>query len=435
VSALSVLPIVAALDQVEVDPDRVSAVVAAPGGELSLVDALSTVPDPRKARGVRHGVLAVLTLSACAVLAGARSFAAVAEYAHDVGAVLLNTLGLTDTAASRSSAGGGVPVPHESTLRRVLQAVDPAGLEAALRAWTLAQLDTRPAPADVPVREQRRVLALDGKTLRGAHLPADHVEPDVGAGGPAAGVRRPHLVSVLDQASGTVLGQVAVDAKSSEVCAFTALLDTIDLSGVLVSADALHTQRGHAEYLHARGGHYLLTVKANQPTLLARLRALPWPQIGVAARERAHGHGRVETRTISVVSLHPCPDAGGEFFPHAEQAIKIVRRRRPARPGGRWKTVTAYAITSLTGRDADPVLLARWVRGHWSIENRLHWVRDVTYDEDRSAVRTGHGPQVMAAFRNLAITALRLSGVTNIAAGLRHHARDAFRPLATFKIM
>jgi hypothetical protein len=214
VPALSVLPIVAALDQVEVDPDRVSAVVAAPGGGLSLVDALSTVPDPRRARGVRHGVLAVLTLSACAVLAGARSFAAIAEYAHDVGAVLLNALGLTDTAGSGSTAGagGGVRVPHESTLRRVLQAIDPAGLEAALRAWTLAQLDTRPAPADIPVREQRRVLALDGKTLRGAHLPADDGEQNIGAGGPDAGVRRPHLVSVLDQASGTVLGQVAVDA-------------------------------------------------------------------------------------------------------------------------------------------------------------------------------------------------------------------------------
>jgi predicted transposase YbfD/YdcC len=235
-------------------------------------------------------------------------------------------------------------------------------------------------------REQRRVLALDGKTLRGAHLATEDGTPD-------AGVRQPHLVSVLDQASGAVLGQVQVEAKGGEITAFTRLLDGIDLAGVLVTADALHTHRGHADYLHQRGGHYLMTVKANQPTLLARLRALPWNQIGIAARERARGHGRAETRTISVVSLHPCPDAGGEFFPHAAQAIKLVRRRRPLRPGGRWKTVTVYAITSLTGRDADPALLARWIRGHWDIENRLHRVRDVTYDEDRSAVRTGHGPR------------------------------------------
>lgn len=412
--ALSVSPIVAALDQVEVDLDEVIATAAtepAPAVMLSLVEALSQVPDPRKARGVRHDVLAVLLLGACAVLSGARSFVAVAEYAHDAGRAVLAALGV------------GAVVPHESTLRRVLQQVDPSALEAALRSWVLAQLRTRAVPVGTPRREQRRVLALDGKTLRGAHVRALD-----------AGVYLPHLVSVLDQHSGAVLGQVGVSDKGSEVTAFTTLLDEFDLAGVLVTADALHTHRGHAEYLHARGGHYLMTIKANQPRLLARVRALPWTDIGVAARERARGHGRVETRTVSVVSLHPCPDRGGEFFPHAAQAIKLVRRRRPLRPGGRWKTVTVYAITSLTGFDADPGLLARWIRGHWGIENRLHWVRDVTYDEDRSAVRTGSGPQVMAAFRNLAITALRLSGATNIAAALRHHARDTLRPLATYKI-
>lgn len=441
---LSVLPIVAVLDQAEVDPDRVTPAAAPPDRALSLVTALSTVPDPRKARGVRHGVLAVLAVSACAVLAGARSFAAIAEYAADVGAELLSGLGLVDASADRA-------VPHESTLRRVLQAIDPAALDAALRAWTLAHLDTRPDPAGVPDRERRRVLALDGKTLRGAHLrdPNDRGQ-DSGQGsnsGTGGGrPRLPHLVAVLDQASGAVLGQVQVappvgtadrtaDATAgSELAAFATVLDRVDLSGVLITADALHTQRGHAEYLHARGGHYLLPVKANQPTLLARLRALPWTAIGVATRERARGHGRIETRAISVVSLHPCPDARGEFFPHAAQALKLVRRRRPLRPGGRWKTVTVYAITSLTAFDADPALLARWIRGHWTIENQLHWVRDLTFDEDHSAVRTGHGPQVMAALRNLAITALRLSGTTNIAAGLRHHARDPLRPLTTFKI-
>ncbi|GAA1403858.1 hypothetical protein GCM10009613_65520 [Pseudonocardia kongjuensis] len=136
------------------------------------------------------------------------------------------------------------------------------------------------------------------------------------------------------------------------------------------------------------------------------------------------------------IGAHPCDSTGGfeHFLGSIDTAIKLVRRRRPLRPGGRWRTVTVYAITSLTGFDADPGLLARWIRGHWGIENRLHWVRDVTYDEDRSTVRTGDAPQVMAAFRNLAITTLRLSGATNIAAALRHHARDTLRPLSTFKI-
>jgi predicted transposase YbfD/YdcC len=411
VPALSVSPIVAALEHLEVEHDAVSAAPVTEVAVLSLVEALSQVPDPRKPRGVRHGVLAVLLLGACAVLTGARSFAAIAEYAHDTGRVVLEVLGV------------GAVAPHESTIRRILQKVDPEALEAALRSWVLAQLEAQPAPTPTPRREQRRVLALDGKTLRGAHVRAA-----------AGAICLPHLVSVLDQASGVVLGQVQVAQNGSEITAFTALLDRLDLHDVLVTADALHSQRGHADYLHQRGGHYLMTIKANQPTLLARLRALPWRKIGVSARERARGHGRVETRTISVVSLHPCPDLGGEFFPHAAQAIKLVRRRRPLRPGGKWKTETAYAITSLTGFDADPALLARWIRGHWSIENRLHWVRDVTFDEDRSTARTGHAPQVMSALRNLAITALRLSGATNIAASLRHHARNPLRPLTTYKI-
>jgi predicted transposase YbfD/YdcC len=372
----------------------------------------TTVPTPSRSR-----VLAIVLLGACAVLTGARSFAAIAEYAHDTGRAILDLLGV------------GTVVPHACTIRRVLQDLDPDAVEAAMRTWALAQLADRPAPDGVPVREQRQVLALDGKTVRGAHI-ATSTDTDAGSGG--GGYRQPHLVSVLDLASGVVLGQVTVAEKSSEIAAFTTLLDDLDLTDVLITADAVHTNRHHADYLHQRGGHYLLTAKLNQPTLLRRLRALPWKQIGVAGRERGRGHGRVETRQVSVVSLHPCPDLGGEFFPHAAQAIKVVRRRR-ALGSRKWTTVTVYAITSLTAAQADPMLLARWLRGHWAIE-ALHWVRDVTFDEDRSQVRTSNGPQIMAALRNLVITALRLAGVTNIAAALRHHARDPHRPLVTYKI-
>ena len=364
----------------------------------------------------------MLFRSACAVLTGARSFAAIAEYAHDTGRIILGLL------------GAGTVVPHASTIRRVLQDLDPDAVEAAMRTWALAQLAAQPPADGVPTREQRQVLALDGKTVRGAHIPTStdtrtHTRGGADAG--TGGYRQPHLVSVLDQASGAVLGQVAVAEKGSEVAAFTTLLDQLDLADVLITADAVHTNRQHADYLHEHGGHYLLTAKLNQPTLLRRLRALPWKQIGVAGRERGRGHGRVESRQISVISLHPCPDLGGEF-PHAAQAIKVVRRRR-ALGSKKWTTVTVYAITSLTALQADPTLLARWLRAHWAIE-ALHWVRDVSFDEDRSQVRTRNGPQIMAALRNLVITALRLAGVTNIAAALRHHARDPYRPLATYKI-
>jgi predicted transposase YbfD/YdcC len=423
VPASAVSPIVAALDHPEVTLDPHAAPVTA----LSLVEAFAQIPDPRKARGIRHGVLAIVLLGACAVLTGARSFAAIAEYAHDTGRAVLDLLGV------------GAVVPHSSTIRRVLQDLDPSAVEAAMRTWALAQLADRPAPDGVPAREQRQVLALDGKTVRGAHIPSSaytSADADTGEGSDngssSSGYRQPHLVSVLDQRSGAVLGQVQVEAKGSEVAAFSLLLDDLDLTDVLITADAVHTNRHHADYLHERGAHYLFTAKLNQPTLLRRLRALPWKQIGVAGRERGRGHGRVETRSISVVSLHPCPDLGGEFFPHAAQAIKVVRRRR-ALGSKKWTTVTVYAITSLTARQADPALLARWLRGHWSIE-ALHWVRDVSFDEDRSQVRTSNGPQIMAALRNLVITALRLAGVTNIAAALRRHAREPHRPLITYKI-
>jgi predicted transposase YbfD/YdcC len=415
VPAPQVSSIVAALDHPEVPLSAATVPVVA----LSLVDAFAQVPDPRHARGIRHGVLAILLLGACAVLTGARSFAAIAEYAHDTGRAVLELLGV------------GAVVPHASTIRRVLQELDPHAVEAAMRSWALAQLADRPAPEGVPTHEQRQVLAVDGKTVRGAHIPTAPTSTDTDSCDGGC-YRQPHLVSVLDQASGAVLGQIAVAEKTNEVGAFTTLLDQLDLTGVLVTADAAHTNRNHAEYLHKRGGYYLLSAKLNQPTLLRRLRALPWKQIGVAGRERGRGHGRVETRTVSVVSLRPCPDLGGEFFPHAAQAIKVVRRRRPLN-STRWTTVTVYAITSLTAVQANPVLLARWLREHWSIE-ALHWIRDVSFDEDRSQVRTSNGPQIMAALRNLVITALRLAGHTNIAKALRHHARDPQRPLDTYKI-
>jgi hypothetical protein len=170
-------------------------------------------------------------------------------------------------------------------------------------------------------------------------------------------------------------------------------------------------------------------VKRNQPSLHTQLKTLPWRDIPVAADTRGRGHGRHERRTMKVTAV-----AAGLGFPHAAQAIQIIRRRRPTGgPKGKrkWSSETVYAITSLTAAQAHPGELADILRGHWTVEDRLHWVRDVVFDEDRSQVRTGNGPQVMTSLRNLAITILRLTGTTNIAAALRHHARQPHRPLQT----
>jgi len=210
------------------------------------------------------------------------------------------------------------------------------------------------------------------------------------------------------------------------------LLDQVGLAGMVVTADALHAVRSHAQYLHGRGAHYVLTVKPNQKALHAQLARLPWAQIPVAHQSKDRGHGRRETRTLKKTAVADAAGCGGKglLFPYAQQAIRITRTRT-VHSGGKTKrsTETAYAITSLTAMHATGEQIADVVRGHWGVENRLHHVRDVTWDEDRCQIRTGQGPQVMASLRNLAISILRQTGHTNIAAGLRHHAHNPTRPL------
>jgi predicted transposase YbfD/YdcC len=203
----------------------------------------------------------------------------------------------------------------------------------------------------------------------------------------------------------------------------------LNLTGVVITADALHTQREHVEYLHARGAHWVLSVKGNQPRLRRQLAELPWRQVEADHRSVETSHGRREIRTLKVVTI-----AAGILFPHAAQAIQLTRKTHPADRMGKWRTETVYAITDLRPHQAHPHELATWIRGHWEIENALHWVRDVTFAEDLSQVRTGAGPQVMASLRNLVISLHRLAGATNIAAALRHHARDATRPLRLLMI-
>jgi predicted transposase YbfD/YdcC len=222
------------------------------------------------------------------------------------------------------------------TIWRVLTAVDPAALDRAIGAWVSARLAARRPPGG------RVVLAVDGKTVRGARA-ADGSAPD--------------LLACLDHGAGVVLAQAAVDGKSNEIPMFTTLLAQAGgLDGVLVTADALHAQREHATWLHDCGAHYLVTVKGNQPGLLRQLRSLPWKQ--VPAGHVCDGRGRIERRIVKVVTV-----TAGLAFPHAAQAVQVTRRTR--RPGSRtWRTETSYAITSLPAAQARPDQIARWLRGH-----------------------------------------------------------------------
>ncbi|MFL6115486.1 MAG: ISAs1 family transposase [Catenulispora sp.] len=160
-----------------------------------------------------------------------------------------------------------------------------------------------------------------------------------------------------------------------------------------MTADALHTQRDHATFLVEKKAHFILVVKKNQPSLYRQLKQLPWRQVTTGHTEDHHGHGRTERRSIKVCSV-----AEGLLFPHAAQAIQVTRKVRP-RHGGKCKTVTVYAVTSLHAHQARPDELAGWIRHHWQI-GALHHIRDVTYREDHSQIRTGNGPAVMAALRS-----------------------------------
>jgi len=298
----------------------------------SLSDVFASVPDPRDPRGVRHPLTSVLVIAQAAVAAGASTLLGISEWAADTDREALARLGI----------GVDVSLPSESTIRRTLAGLDGDGLDAAMAAWMATRVGHLAG---------RTVIAVDGKSLRG--------------GTPAGGVM-PHLLAALHHGTGVVAGQRAVATKSNEIPALPLLLAGFDLQDVVVTADALHCQRSTAAYITSRKGHYVLTVKGNQPRLRARLKALPWTHVPATSTVTT-SHGRRVRRTIKAVTV---PDWVG--FPGAAQVLQVRRTRKLH---GRTTTEVVYAICSLDMVAAPPATVATWIQGHWSIENALHWVR------------------------------------------------------------
>jgi len=250
-------------------------------------------------------------------------------------------------------------------------------------------------------------VAIDGKTVRGARI---------------AGGRAPHLLAAATHQVPVVLAQRQVPDKTNEIPMVATLLKDLrtaghDLTTMVFTADALHTQHDTATLMHDAGAGYVMTVKANQPKLLAAIRDQLRAHDRTPTRARSRGHGRTEERLITVAP------ATGVAFPGAAQIFRITRHTGGL-DGQRTRKETVHAITNLSPEHADDAQLAALVRGHWSIENSIHWVRDVTYGEDASRVRTGNAPAVLAAIRNVVTTVLRLAGVANIAAARRAAALD-----------
>jgi predicted transposase YbfD/YdcC len=367
-----------------------------------LLELLLAVSDGRSDQGRDHPVAVVLALAAAATVAGSKGYTAMSGWIADVPTDILTSL---YTRVAARPAGR----PSRSTIWRVCTDTDADVLDAVIGEWATTRQAGKPEAAtstDTPTQ-----LRLDGKTVRGA-IDADGEQL--------------HLLSALagpphPNTAGVVVAQAPTDgAKTREPATARALLESLDLTDVTVTADALHTVKATAELIHDLGGHFVLPVKENRPALFDALNALPWAGTPIAASTLDIGHGRTTRRTIQVLPAPP-----GLPFPHVNQVWLIERYVTGS--NGKQSAAAQLGVASHTTDQAKPAELAAFNRGHWGIE-ALHFIRDTCYREDHSRVRTRSGPRVLASLRNLAINALRLAGRPDITEATRWANRNMTRP-------
>jgi predicted transposase YbfD/YdcC len=366
--------------------------------QSTLMAYLQQVRDPRKARGKVFTWSFLLALVAAALASGCKTPASIVRWTKNHAQELLATL----KPARRR-------IPSERTIRRVLERIPLADLEQQTGQNNQALDGRDPTSGTVqgPQGEVWQGQALDGKMIRGA----------------AAHGERVHLVSLVRHGAGYTLGQVAVPEKSNEITAAPSLLAGRDLRGTVITSDAILTQRELAQQILDQGGHYLMVVKGNQPELWEHIEFLfrvpPVPALPGEYDQHTtveKGHGRIETRTLEAsTALNGYLD-----WPGVAQVIRRTYRCVVVKTG-EVKTEVTYGITSLSRLEAGaPQLAALW-RGHWTIENRDHYVRDETMGEDQGQVHTGNAPQALAALRNGILATLRHWGWSNIAAALDYY--------------
>ena len=367
----------------------------------TLTEAVTDVPDPRNARGKRHPWGLIMTLIAAALVAGQRNGRAIGQWVAEHTDELCTHLALP-----------GRALPSTATLRRALRTIDVAALEARLT-HSVQTLEAPPPPAaTAPWQGQ----AVDGKAVRGAQAQGEKV----------------HLVSLVEHGTGRVRKQVRVQDKSNEITAAPRLLEGHAGPGTVTTMDALLTQRPIAHAILAQHGHYLMVVKENQPALYAAIdlvfRLPPPPHAAdqyACSTTITKGHGRLETRTLE----RTCALNGVVDWPGVGQVLRRTCQRIRLKTGEVREEVS-YGITSLGWQEASAAQVEALWRGHWGIENRVHYVRDVTWGEDAGQIHVGQAPQALAALRNGLLTLLRSRGVTNIADALRHYGASVPRILA-----
>lgn len=373
-----------------------------PGEIIPLIDVLVEIPDFRKSRGLRHPLVAILAMVSAAMLCGYRSYGAMAEWGRNYGDELVAALGFTRP-----------ETPCAATLHTILRHIDIEVFETKLSWWVhQVRLALGLTPAD------QEGVAIDGKILRSSHK----------QGAPGA-----HLFSAVSHLLGLTVAQHAI-AQGNEIAAALEVLTHIMLHGRVITMDALLTQRAVAQAIVERGGDYVMMVKKNQCQVYQDIETLfqaaePVGEPIAVAPAPELGHGRIELRSLT------SSQALVEYtaWPALQQVFRIERSVIVKKTDQQRQEVT-YGITSLTPEKADAATLLRFVRHHWCIENKSHWVRDVTFDEDRCRVRSGNIPHMMAALRNTAIALIRLAGHQNVASACRYYAARPWDALALLGI-
>jgi predicted transposase YbfD/YdcC len=341
---------------------------------LSLTEHFAKLPDPRVERTRLHNLVDIVVMAICAVIAHAEGWEEIEDFGRAKFVWFKRFLELPNG------------IPSHDTFRRVFCLLDPAAFQGCFAGWISALATTLGL----------KQIAIDGKTLRRS---LDR----------AAGKAALHLVSAWATANQLSLGQVAVDNKSNEITAIPRLLELLDVSGAIVTIDAMGCQKDIAERIRQGGGDYVLAVKDNQPRLLEDIQACfsrgfdtDFAKLNHSYHETVERHhGRVEARTYHTIQ-NPEGIRDRALWKDL-QAITIVVSERQVN-GQDTTTETRYFIGSkATGAKA----YASYVRSHWSIENNLHWVLDVTFDEDHSRKRTDHSPENFALLRRLALSLLK----------------------------
>ena len=373
-----------------------------------LLDMLAEVPEPRKKKGLRYPLKAMLGVLVVGLLCGHKGYTCIATWLRRQPAVA-EALGFRRREK-----------PCGSTFHNLLKALDVVKLEQVLTTWVMT---TRQR---YPFFETRLTgVAIDGKSLRGT----DSEES-----------RRLHLLAAVSHELGIPLAQCAVGEKTNEIPVASQLLKHFDVAGTVITTDALLTQRTFCRDVLAANADYALPVKANQKHLFEDIRDLfrplsetDPPEVETRRFENLHtqaeahldghtdvetAHGFITTRTLRSSTLLT-PDAD---WPGLAQVYEYHIERRHIQTETKITHQTQFGITSLPPEKASAEDLLKLRREHWTIENKLHWIRDVIFDEDASQARTGSIPHVMAALRNTAISVLRLAGCTKISKTLREFA-------------